>query len=989
MPGVMAGKFAAVVGLGLGLAAVAWSAEAGAFCNYTATCNGHPECCEKTCSDTCCFAHGSPGCPCEAKECACPCESCNGACSGPPPNTCTTPALTEADIKKILTGAGLQEVSLLGGAGAVPVATKFANGPNWNMLVSLSASDGLTVSEVALGGRTMARQVSAPYLKLRLFGSDEAAPRCELKTGAGPFDACDGAIDGFWGRGKVKLVGFGVFAGKGGADGTVESLHVHADWEVAPATPDPDACLWIAQDYAFTAQDPRGCETSDTLPCWRFYPTMAFRYTPRQGAPKAIGVRMPQRMVFAPSGSGKGAMVFLSDGRSLVPSINLSPSSPLFTITTPYLGNPLPKETHKKVIAQGQVVPEPTLAPWLGLGFDRSIDNMHWSCAADVSEPGSGLNTTNPKCSLFFEKPGCPECVHMHWNWTAINSYTQKLNVFCPETGKQYNFGNPLIPDGSTQDVDIAEVALHLGEEDPADYRALADDNEDLADKDKVFWYEGISVAASDSFLNGGSSGVFFNPKDSVCNLGATSSPLESAPGAAPGLSSSTKPRSDDSWLLLFTVAYLTRLRRLRIGARVLPAAALASILLACTPRASVDGVAPGVLYRGRATEIVFSGSSFRDDTPVAASGGARVSGVRAVSPNELHAVVFVAVDSPESSLELTVDGRSAATVPLADALRLGASPAQLQQGRHAKLLLQNLDPAHPTGDDAGASAGDGVIGGGVDAAGGILTLGLYALPKAKVGTRDLTVTLGEPALGGAAALVRGAVVVQPREPNPILPNVDKATAIPADEPGVTLDLGGATGKLVDLRLIAPPKGSSGAIPAIVELLDPDKGLLQPLVYSYGGELLAQPALDPQVFVGLRAGPIGTDAALTVNATVVAATTANESEDNGTVAQANAIALPAVVGASLGGATDVDCFKLTAAKGTLVVRTVSDGATDTRIQLLDANQVEIAANDDEAPNTPTSFLVAPINGGTVFVRVSRGREAYKAGGSYRLMALVR
>ncbi len=971
-------------------------------------CDGHPACCEEVCHDDCCLTStlGQSPCPCGDGTCIDSCGSCNPFCmeGNPPPvstGVCGTKSIDDAKIKEILTAAGQIAGPLIGGKDTVPINTHFSK-VNWNFDVRLTEDDGLSVENIQLGGRTMAHRIRAPYFKVRLGGPPLS--RCELKSGH--VDACDKPLDPFWGKGKVRLIGFEVANGKAGASGQVPTLNVRASYEIDPATApaagaEVKACLYVTQDYAFSDADPAGCEPSNGLPCWRFYPTISFRYFAKAGDPEVIHMRMPQEMVFAPSGTTRGAQVFLSDGRANIPNfsnpIPFTTPQPFIGITDPYLGNPLPVEAHRVVVRAAQPVAEPTLAPWIGMY--RSIDNMHQSCVQEVAGPGAFVfKISKVHCNFFLFRAGCPECVHMHWNWTAINSLTAAVSILCPKEPAQYNFGNPLVRTGSQQDIEIAEVVRRDDESDPEDYRALVNGESlleaDGAGAEKTFWYEGVATDSADSFNEHGG---FFNPIGPDGGLFSVGIPQCPNDQQGPVEQQGLLPVGG---LLLLLVAELSRRRARVLVLLLVLAGLLVPGMTACSqqtegPKKGSSAPLPDTLYRGRGKVLTLHGAQ-----AAIAPESVTVENLHATAPGEIQFTVRVAVDEPAEAAELSVDGKVVATLTIADALTQVGPPALLSQGWTAKLHVINHDEAFSDWDHGvQVAAGPDVPGGasGVSGASGVngqdVELTLYALPAANPGSRDVLVSMGHHGVGAQARL-RGALTVESLEVLPLQSGVDAPGAVPAGQLGATWALSGAAGKLVLLRVVAPLQGDNGPLGTVLQLQDPALGLLQPLQSTLGPELVAvaEAPGDPHVFVGLIDGPQAGDAQATVRADLFDPVLANEAEDNGVPGQAQVLIQPPLVTASLATADDVDWYRLEVPAGTLVVRTfpAQGGAQlDTEVQVLDANLAVLATNDDEAANIMGSLVIVPVQAGTVLIRVARGLDGYQQGGAYRLLALVR
>jgi uncharacterized repeat protein (TIGR01451 family) len=361
----------------------------------------------------------------------------------------------------------------------------------WTMQVEVSDNDGLVLRDVKLGKspneRYMAEKISVPYYKLQTNAF--STPRAELKPdGSSDTSASSHLIDYQVIRDDQKLV--------------IQATYL-IDKIPSTTFPNPPSCLHITQRYEFYKRVPGdACEPSATLPCARWKPIIKYRFF-GQNADSLTSVNVPQRFHFRVNGFQDNSVGLFRDCE--IPLLcALNGGGLLFRSKV----NPLSDEHGAQVIRDGD-----DAGAW---------DNFHQTFNNSIDEP--------------FFNPGCPECVHFHWRWGAIN-------------GASFGDGKVLIVPGSKQDVDIAVVAFRSSEEDPTDYhdlfvnpepiRELAYASEyfyDSRPQDVVFWYSSTGKnQPADVFSP--TKGAFFNPsyKGVVASISEGTSP------GSPAASSGTK----------------------------------------------------------------------------------------------------------------------------------------------------------------------------------------------------------------------------------------------------------------------------------------------------------------------------------------------------------------------------------------------------------------------------------------------------------------
>lgn len=344
-----------------------------------------------------------------------------------------------------------------GGTYSGPLS-KTAAGSNWKMKASISADDGLVLTNVKLGARHMAKRISLPYF---LYGG---------LGGGGPADVVSGFGELGTG-GRARLVSFDVVP-------LVDSVMVMAGWVVEDLefATGRGTCLEINQHYVFKkAVKGDHCEPTGLVPCARWYPVASYQFHGPDDGPGSLAyVSLPQRLHFMPdAGTQKhefsaGALARdhdrLADGILLALATLPSAGGDLLgdkdfpaaldritraAVIAEQL-NPLLAEYDEQVISQGQVV-----------DGARRWDNYHQTRNQAVELPrGLALERIFELDPLRLPgpAPGCPECVHIHWRWGTVTDSSQLPGSILFPGFPDGNRGKPRVPLGSNQDVRIGVV---------------------------------------------------------------------------------------------------------------------------------------------------------------------------------------------------------------------------------------------------------------------------------------------------------------------------------------------------------------------------------------------------------------------------------------------------------------------------------------------------------------------------------------------------
>lgn len=340
--------------------------------------------------------------------------------------------------------------------------------PNWSMKAEVSEKDGLVLRDIKLGDRYMAEKINLPYYYLQT--TLMANTKGELKP-----NSTDPSM-------RSRLVDFNVMTDD-------EKLVVEAKYSISEIPAGTQSCLQITQRYEFYKSKPGDhCEPSGTLPCSRWKPSVSYKFFGRNE--DFLGyITIPQRQRLAVHGNPNNTVGIFRDCEN-----------------SPFLGgcyeglliskrmNPLHGEWSTRVMSGGKSTQE-----W---------DNFHQTDRGVVDEPGIGFNFGQRTLA----RPGCPECVHNHWRWSAASG----------GEGHGHSVG---LPPGSQQDLDVAVFRYNPGEEHPDWFLNLHNNEKirtwfptgrsplqvyrDSAPDAPVLWYSAGSNRVEDSFFN---HGHFYNP---------------------------------------------------------------------------------------------------------------------------------------------------------------------------------------------------------------------------------------------------------------------------------------------------------------------------------------------------------------------------------------------------------------------------------------------------------------------------------------------
>jgi uncharacterized repeat protein (TIGR01451 family) len=345
------------------------------------------------------------------------------------------------------------------------------SGLGWSLGYFVSANDGLVVHDVKLATRFMAQQMSVPYYFLETSALQRQ--RAELKPNGDDASA------------RSRLIEFERLF-------SAEKIMLKATYAVDRIPAGSESCLIVEQLYEFAAEQPNGgCEASQTspipwklepLPCNKWKPQVKYTFTGSNGE-TLKSINMPLRLHFKDENKNGNFAATFQDNDSL---INAQASI---------------------VRRKEEIQTEKLFTAIKDGGTAGDWDNYHQTWRSDVRGP-----TTIPS------GPGCPECVHIHWRWSALAGAL--FGGHCELGQPDCTPGDPLIPKGSTQGVEFAAVLWHLGEEDPPEFTSLIN-SEDLQNKEMVFWYSPTGTQASDTFFQHGG---FFSTLSLFSDLAVTGS---------------------------------------------------------------------------------------------------------------------------------------------------------------------------------------------------------------------------------------------------------------------------------------------------------------------------------------------------------------------------------------------------------------------------------------------------------------------------------
>jgi hypothetical protein len=318
-------------------------------------------------------------------------------------------------------------------------------GNNWSLNYDIGSDDGLEVTNVQFGNRSMAAQMSVPYVNITT--SDFSANNCQLEV--------DGSGD---------CAGRLVYFQSGTSD--VTALYVFIN--IPNGT---SSCLAVTENFEFDppAQGDK-CEPNGNIGCARFYPTVKYEYFPDEDTKSVTEVDIPMRIQFTdgapgskllPPNQGQYAAIGKDD--------NVSGLENFFN------GNPVQKEVYIPGVIQN--------------GAPGAADDYYQTYLTQIDSPASASAIGQPDCAT---------CVQIHWRWPSMFA---DVPGFYDDNG-----GEPLVPLGSNQSVDVAMVAYPDNQQNSCSNLASG---QQLAGNPSVFWYCGKGYQDSDTFFQHGG---FFNP---------------------------------------------------------------------------------------------------------------------------------------------------------------------------------------------------------------------------------------------------------------------------------------------------------------------------------------------------------------------------------------------------------------------------------------------------------------------------------------------
>lgn len=383
----------------------------------------------------------------------------------------------------------------------------------WKLKYMVSTDDGLVIKDVYLNGRKMVDQFSLPYYKISTNAAHPNLPeRGELMVNGS--NRPDGTLFSRLLGVKVSQLGF--------------ELLIQAEYGIDNIPGAPKSCLKIAQIFEFFAMgfgmpddahqqgpcEPRGVIST----CTKFRPSVTYEFQAGPGD-SLSSINIPQRLSFQ-----------VDENQPLDNTIALTRDRDGFESPR----QAMPDEELFKVFSQFRipVLAEeffPVVKPGTGNKDNGSMDNFHQTnypvFIAPKIDPDS-KDKLDPDII-----PGCPECVHMHWRWSA----RAKPPNFRPPSGA----GQPLVPPDSPQSLDVAIVRFNLSEAelDPQDYGSLLN-KEVLARKfpnvqrfPAVLWYSSHGFTKQDTFFW---NPAWFNfvrtPPPALQQLNATTSEASNSP---------------------------------------------------------------------------------------------------------------------------------------------------------------------------------------------------------------------------------------------------------------------------------------------------------------------------------------------------------------------------------------------------------------------------------------------------------------------------
>ncbi len=404
----------------------------------------------------------------------------------------------------------------------------------------LSAQDGFVLTDVILGDRLMAKKMSLPYLDIGRQAAGAAGTstlRCALAQNKAS-SACVGATTS-----RSQLLRFTVTPSNGDSFALqAQYLLDRLDGDPDRSPEVPDSCAVVTQRYEFWREGYDAPEASDELSAARFKPIVSYQYFTSGNGPQLVSFNTAQRFLFQPTerfhplANGSPSQLFPDSPTSVatlffdcehLDNVFLC-NGPGVTGTASDEGskffgvNPLVRETAVRVIENGKTAPT-TIGSTVPPTLTRA-DNLH--LRARVGENGGSTAVAGPSPT---GHPGCPECLHIHWRWAKLLTRSDPLGALVVSPRFDNHGGDPIIPGGSNQDVDIA-LLVPGDEEHPGPgqtYKTFADgqpisQSDDSVQTPLAFWYSATGHLNQDSFMIHG--GFFSSQRVVIGNPGVFTS---------------------------------------------------------------------------------------------------------------------------------------------------------------------------------------------------------------------------------------------------------------------------------------------------------------------------------------------------------------------------------------------------------------------------------------------------------------------------------
>jgi len=273
------------------------------------------------------------------------------------------------------------------------------------------------------------------------------------------------------------------------SSGTVEGLVLEATYRI-DSFDNFGSTLNVTQRYEFGSLKRTDCEPSKLgppvvpvdpreFPCNPFRLTVDYRFNGQstEGNLDLGALQIPQRIYARIDGANGNAGAGLLDRDELLIGSNTNYLvQPVLTNTDDLIATltPSPIEQYYEVQRERVLV-------GLDQGSRGEIDNFHQTPSDSVRKPKALPST-----------PGCPECLHIHWRWSALID------------DNRFGGGDALVLNNSPQDVNIGLTRYRLGEDDPERYEQLID-SEDIGDgsqNDFVIWYDANYTRNKDTFFS-------------------------------------------------------------------------------------------------------------------------------------------------------------------------------------------------------------------------------------------------------------------------------------------------------------------------------------------------------------------------------------------------------------------------------------------------------------------------------------------------------